>query len=139
MLHNFTLQIGLFFSYFKNYNAILKKKKLILIVLIEFNFSAYVCIKLFFFNHQNLYWMQIKTIWKENLGIWEHWPGGRKIRLESDCLPRPVQPLSGSRCRGGGGGTECSRSVAGSYGQGQGHWWRAAWWFSERSTGQRQI
>lgn len=54
MLHNFTLQIGFFFSYFKNYIAILKKKILILIVLIEFNFSAYVCIKLFFFNHQNL-------------------------------------------------------------------------------------
>lgn len=136
MLHNFTLQIGFFFHISKTTLLFWKKKILILIVLIEFNFSAYVCIKLFFFNHQNLL---LNTIWKENLGIWEHWPGGRKIRLESDCLPRPVQPLSGSRSRGGGGGTEYSRSVAGLYGQGQGRWWRATWWFSVRSTGQRQI
>lgn len=138
MLHNFTLQTGFFFSYFKNYIAILKKKILILIVL-NLIFLLMYASNFSFSIIKICYWTQIKTIWKESLGIWEHWPGGRKIRLESDCLPRPVQPLSGSRSRGGGGGTEYSRSVAGSYGQGQGRWWRAAWWFSERSTGQRQI
>lgn len=141
MLHNFTLQIG-FFSCFKKKTLIFWKKKILnLIVFIELNFWKYVYRKSNFsisvikicIEHKS------KPFEKKNLGIWEHWPGGRKIRLESDCLPRLVQPLSGSRCRGGGGGTECSRSVAGSYGQGQGHWWRAAWWFSERSTGQKQI
>lgn len=140
MLHNFTLQIGFFFFIFQKLHCYFEKKKywywlfllnLIFLLMYASNFSFSI-IKI-------CYWTQIKTIWKENLGIWEHWPGGRKIQLESDCLPRPVQPLSGSRSRGGEGGTEYSRSVAGSYGQGQGRWWRAAWWFSERSTGQRQI
>lgn len=66
MLHNSTLQIG-FLSYLKNYIAFLKKK-IILIVLIELNFLNKICINQnFIFNHQNLYWTQIKTIFNENL------------------------------------------------------------------------